>query len=428
MQLEHEIAGSRYLYGADFGLTWHGFPYQSYVTTWDVDTYNAYASDQGQPWYNETSFDPLLGYDPVSGGAAPYPIQKTGSAPYLLRAATDSASAATAMATGVKTDSGNISWRRNDPTVGAIETIAQMMRSNGGAAIGVVSSVPFNHATPAAFVSHNIDRNNYDQIADEIIHIARPEVVIGGGHPGWSGYITWQQLDTIRSSPDYVLVERVAGQNGGAALLDAANSIAADKKLFGLFGGSAGNFDAPVPQDNPGNPGFTVENENPSLMDATNAALTVLSRNRNGFFLMVEQGDIDWANHANNYSMMIGCMWNMENAVKAAAAFVDTPGDDIDWSNTLLVITADHANSYMRLTDSPKLGAGDLPEQVGSSYPCGEVTYGSSGHTNELVTIYAKGKDASLFYDFEGDWYSATRIIDNTHIFMVMAKAAGLFH
>ena len=420
MQFEYEVALSRYLYGGDFSLVWNSFPYRTYVTTWDIDTYNAYAADLGKPPFNETSFEAVVGYDPAKGGIAPYPIATTGTQAYLTRMATDSASAATAIATGMKTDNGNISWLAGDPPNGAIETIAEKMRAQKSASIGVVSTVPYDHATPAAFVSHNPQRDNYSQIADEIINVTKPEVVIGGGHPSWNGtYTTAAQLDALRNSTDYVLVERIAGQNGGENLLNAANSLPTGKKLFGLFGGAGANFDPPAPADNPGNPGFTVQEENPSLAEATEAALTVLSRNKKGFFLMVEGGDIDWANHANNYNMMIGCMWSLEDAVKTAVAFVDRPGDDINWNNTVLIVTADHSTGYMRLTDSPILGIGQLPHG-------GEMTYGTTGHTNELVMIYATGNLTKYFKQYEGIRYPGSIIIDNNDIFDAMSEAAGL--
>lgn len=426
-QLEHEIAESRYLYGQDYGLEMHYFPYQSSVATWSVNSYNVYAGDLGLPLYSEDTFDPLVGYDPAKGGSAPYPLDLTGDQAYLLRIATDSAAAATALATGVKTDNGNISWLRGDPGGGALATIAEMMRDQKGASIGVVSTVPFNHATPAVFVSHNVNRSNYTQIADEIIGTIRPEVVIGAGHPTWiSGYVTALQLDTLRNSAEYELVERVAGQDGGVNLLYAAAALPAGKKLFGLFGGGGGNFPWPIPRDNPGYPGFVIESENPSLAEAARAALMVLARDPDGFFLMVEAGDIDWANHARNYAAMIGTTWQLEEAVRAAVDFVETPGDGIDWDNTLLVVTFDHANSYMRLTDSPVLGKGDLPAQSGTSYPDGEVTYASGGHTNELVTVYAAGEWARAFEEFEGAWYPGTGVLDNTQVFEAMARAAGL--
>lgn len=427
MQLENEISLSRYLHGTDDGLAWQSFPYQAFVTTWDVSSYNAYASDLAAPPFDEATFDPLIGYDPSQGGVAPYPLDLSGIPAYLGRAATDSASAATALATGFKTDSGNISWLRNDPPGGALETVAEMMRAQKGAAIGVVTTVPISHATPAAFVSHNTNRGNYYQIADEIINVTAPEVVIGGGHPSWNGgYVTAAQLAGLRASTVYSLVERESGQDGGVNLLYAAESLDPGLKLFGLFGGSGGNFEPPVPHDNPGHPGFIVESENPSLAEATTAALLTLARDHDGFFLMVEGGDIDWANHANDFAGMIGTMWQLNQAVAAAIEFVERPGDDIDWTNTLLIVTADHATGGLRLNDAMPLGQGDLPLQVGSSYPDGDVAYNTGGHTNELVTLYAIGSGLDLFALYEGARYPGARILDNTEVFLVMARAAGL--
>jgi alkaline phosphatase len=432
MQLEHEIAASRYLYGIDNGLAWHSFPDQLYVATWDVTTYNAYAASLGKAPYSERSFDPVIGYDPspTSGGEAPYPIYLFGSASYFLLAATDSASSATAYATGVKTDNGNIAWERGDPWCGKLKSIVQDLGRYRNASIGVITTVPFNHATPAAFASHNTSRTNYEEIADEMISTTRPEVIAGGGHPNWcTTYFSAASLASLRSNTDYRLVERVAGQSGAARLVDAALNLDPGKRLFGLFGSSNGDFDAPVPHDAPGFPDFDVVDENPSLADMVEVALTVLGGNPDGFFLMSEQGDIDHANHANDYAMMIGTMWGLEEAVKAAMEFIDRPDDQLDWGNTLLIVTADHANSLMRLSDTKVLGMGDLPTQLGGAswtYPDGEVTYGSMGHTNELVTLYATGSNAALFEQYAGARYPGTRIIDNTEVNAVMRKAAGL--
>ena len=428
MELENEIATSRYLYGADIGLSWHTFPYQTYMSTWDVSSYNVYANYFEAPSYDEASFDPLVGYDPLWGGIAPYPVDRAGDISYITRTATDSASSATAFATGIKTVSGNISWLRGDPPDGALETIAEIIRAEKGGAIGVVSTVPFSHATPAGFVSHNTSRSNYIQIAEEIINQTKPEVVIGGGHPSWCGntYISAVQLDGLRHSTEYILVERVSGEDGGVNLLYTAQSLPLDKKLFGLFGGSGGNFEPPSPRDNPGYPGFVIESENPSLAEATESALIVLSRNSNGFFLMVESGDIDWANHANNFSQMVGTTWALEEAVITAINFIELPNDGINWTNTLLIVTADHSTGGLRLNDEMILGKGDLPLQEGSSYPDEELIYLSGSHTNQLVSFYAKGRSLDLLRKYEGVWYPGTNIIDNTQVFNVMVEALGL--
>jgi alkaline phosphatase len=226
-----------------------------------------------------------------------------------------------------------------------------------------------------------------------------------------------------------VLAERSAGADGSAALLAAAEKAAKEnRKLFGLFGGKGGNFEPPVPSDVPGTPTIIRGSiENPTFADAVTAALKVLSRDRDGFFLMAEQGDIDWANHADDYRWMVGTVHDLNEGVKAAIAFVDRPGDDIDWDNTLILVTSDHGNSYMRLNDAKPLATGDLPAQVAvngtQTYPDGEVTYGSGSHTNELVSLYARGSGAGIFRKFEGTWYPGTGIIDNTHIYKAMRAA-----
>jgi alkaline phosphatase len=442
MNIEHEIATSRYLYGKDSGLSFHRLPYQGNVATWDVDTYKNWSGGE----YDPKAIVPTMGYDPNIGGKKPYPLgpELPGAENYLSAAATDSASSATAWATGYKTDAGNLAWLPGDPVDGELKTIAELLREKKGYAIGVVSTVPFTHATPAAHVSHNVYRNNYDQIGHEILTEVKPEVVIGGGHPGFGndlsfGYISQADYSVFKDpdySGEYVFVERAEGVDGGVSLLEAAQQAVKDnKKLFGLFGmAGGGNFESLDPQDLPSTP--TVKqftNENPTFTEATLAALKVLSQDEDGLFLMAEQGDIDWANHANDFHRMVGTTYDLHMAVQAVIDFINQPDDNMDWANTLLIVTSDHSNSYMR--NQTVLGAGDLPEQNGlgscgyggdkCTYPEGEVTYVSTNHTNELVRLYACGAGAKRFLKYEGKWYPGTRILDNTQIFHVMMEAAG---
>lgn len=362
--------------------------------------------------------------------------------------ATDSASAATAIATGYKTDDGNLAWLPGDPADGKLTTIAEQLRADKGFSIGVVSTVPFNHATPAGFVSHNISRNNYapgnldsknpmppgypSNIAEEILFDVKPDVVIGGGFG--SNYV--KGLDLAKLPSDYVFVQRQAGVDGGSSLYQAATSVDvnAGEKLFGLFGGSGGNFDYHGVADTPGTPTITRGSiENPTLADAVTSALTVLSKDPQGFFVMFEQGDIDWSNHANDFENMIGGVWDLDQAVRAAEAYVDRPGDNITWDNTLMIVTSDHSNSYLR--NQTVLGIGDLPTQVAASsgsstygstwsYPDGDVTYRSGNHTSELTTLSARGTGSALFQDYAGTWYPGTNIVDNTQIYSVLKQAS----
>jgi len=449
MGYQNEVALSRYLYGNDDGLVWMDFPYSGYVTTWDIDTYNRYASNAGASLYSEDRFTPSYGYDPERGGEKPYghgeipeynyffsslPTAGGGEDTYAYPS-TDSAAAATAIATGHKTDSGNISWKSGDPDGGELISIAELYMSRLGSAIGTVTSVEFSHATTGPFVAHNVYRGNPGQIANEIINEFRPDVVIGGGHPDWeSGYISWSAYNTVKNSDEVEFVERVDGVNGGESLLEAAErAVSGGKRLFGLYGNSSGYFDSYEALDTPGSPGFIRNPDSPTLAEGVEAALMVLSEDDDGFFLVVEQGDIDWANHYRNYHWMINAMYDLELAVGKAVEYVERPGDDIDWSNTLLLVTADHVTGALRMSDEIISGAGDLPEMTGSRYhyefPGGEARYITTVHTNEPVMLYAKGPGSILRIireNYEGSWYPGTRLIDNTQLFDIMADFGGI--
>jgi alkaline phosphatase len=475
MSAATEVAASRYLYGKDGGLVWQKLPSRAYVATWDVNVYNSHARRAGRPPYARSSFTPVLGYDVRADGPKPI-IGPDASRRFPPGPATDSASAATALATGFKTDSGNIAWLPGDPPEGQLTTIAEEFRAETGAGIGIVSTVPFDHATPASFVSHNTSRSAYYTglkgykglgMADEIILRTKPDVVIAGGsplldNPGFDtkrGYISESLYRTLQTSRDYLLVERKPGQGGGKAIADGAAQAAREgRKLFGLFGGKGGNFEVPRVEDSPGRPQVTPgSEENPSLAEATEAALGYLVRNPGGFFLVVEQGDIDWANHDNDFRAMVGSVADLDGAVRAALAFVDRPGDAIDWTNTVLLVTADHATGGLFLDPSKSLGPGDLPRQdarveekeapppTGSDrgpaangvvlkepdyaspnvYPDGDVSYGTAGHTNELVDLAVTGAAARTFMKFRGSWYPGP-ILDNTQINAALREALGL--
>jgi alkaline phosphatase len=305
-------------------------------------------------------------------------------------------------------------------------------------------------------------------IADEIILRSKPELVIGGGsplldNPGFDpkkGYISESLYRKLQSSRDYLLVERKPGQDGGRAIVEGAAAAAREgRKLFGLFGGQGGNFEVPRVEDAPGHPRVTPGSmENPSLADSTEAALRYLAHDPDGFFLVIEQGDIDWANHDNDFRSMIGCVADLDSAVRTALTFVDRPGDAIDWTNTVLIVTADHATGGLFLEPGRPLGPGDLPRQDArvespetagpkaggepgmaangavlkkpgyaspNIYPDGEVSYGTAGHTNELVDLAVVGAAARTFMRFRGSWYPGP-IIDNTQINAALREALGL--
>ncbi|MBN2081232.1 alkaline phosphatase [bacterium] len=472
MHVNNEIAASRYLYGTDKGLSFHSWPYQAPMSTWDVSTYDRYAwerntgqvrgASQSTEKYNSASFDPLVGYDPSLGGTRPREGGPAASDWYFIEGlpvwgatpddgvkepATDSASAATAFSTGRKTDDGNLAWLPGDPADGSLTTILEGFRNQLGGAIGACSTVQFSHATPAAFLAHNVNRNNYGEIAHEIITETQPDYCVGAGHPTFTQngdgtpndrYCPVDDLDALKGNPDYIVVERQTGANGGVALADAVDQAVADgKKVFGIFGGAGGNFETPIPSDTPGQPSFQVEEANPSLAEVAVAGLELLSQNPNGFILILEQGELDWENHDNDFAGYIGAMYDTEECAKAVVDWINQDGDAITLDNTMVILLPDHTH-YIRLGSA--LGQGDLPEQVAWEngdqtdpwmhnwqYPDGESVWASQNHTNELGMIYAIGGDsAARFASYEGRLYTGTRIVDNCDIYAVMAGWLGV--
>jgi alkaline phosphatase len=416
-----ELAASRYLYGSDDGLAWRNFPFLAWATTWSIDAYDKHAATAGKSPYDEASFDPSLGYDSSRIGEKPWPLSSLADdIPYLTAAVTDSAAAATAMSTGSKTKAGCIAWS-GGASGGELQTLPELMRSRLGSMIGVVTTVPFDHATPASFVAHASERSDYASLAAAMtLGSFRPDVMIGGGHPDWcASYFSLSSLEAARSSALWTIAERRAGLDGERSLAEAAASDGS-KGLFGLFGGADGAFEAPVPNGSFGAlglPVFTRNSENPSLASCVVAAARRMASAPGGFFLMAEQGDIDWANHANDLPRMLGAIYSLDEAVRAAIAWVNEPGDDVDWGNTLIIVTADHATGLPRFDLAQDSRAGRMPT----------LAYSTTGHGNELVTLAAIGDRATeLFSSRIGVDRPGTRILDDTDVYRVMRAFAGL--
>ena len=83
--------------------------------------------------------------------------------------------------------------------------------------------------------------------------------------------------------------------------------------------------------------------ENPTLSQMTSAALTVLEKNELGFYLMVEAGEVDWANHQNNIDNSIGAVFSGEDAFKTIVKWVE---ENSSWDETQLIVTADHGHLF----------------------------------------------------------------------------------
>lgn len=366
--------------------------------------------------------------------------------------ATDSAAAGTAISTGEKTEAGNVCWEAGDPPDGALANLGERCDSLGWA-VGVASTVPFCHATPACFVAHSPDRNHYYDgyegrtgpgISEEMIEGGLADLIVGAGHPGWEnpdwsnsrGHISREYYDRlVRGDTRYVLAERTVGMDGAVLLAEAVEGLDPDDGVgvFGLFGGAQGCFEPPVPAGDGTGAVEPVTEENPTLAETAVAALDYLSRDDQGFFLVLEQGDIDWASHNNNYHWMIGSMWDLETAVDDVMGYIDTSAA-LSRENTLVLVTSDHSNGYMRLAMNNPLGRGELPAMEGEdpnrTYPNAQVTWGCKVHTNELVSVAAAGPERALelLRSCEGTppAPAVEGIVDNTHLYSVLAGCARL--
>ena len=338
-------------------------------------------------------------YDPKLGGAFPW---EDGADPeYIKNFYPDSANTATTLYTGQKTYSGGIGV---DIFEDSIETLGEKATADGKS-FGIVSSVPFSHATPAAAAAHVNNRNKYteDSFADEndgakvdefgheipdsdnifrqIIEETQPAVVLGGGHPvGESEYqyiseAGYNDLVNGKYDDDYTFLER--GPDAGQTLLDTAKDINPDEgdRLFGLYGarGQGGNLPWKTADGDYSNTGLNGRldgerplekgetdaefiakeiDENPSLAELTQASLDVLGQDKDGFWTTIEGGDIDWSAHDNNLDNMIGTSRDFADSVGVVQDWIAENGG---YEENLLIVTADHDHYFTLNEDFPEL-------------------------------------------------------------------------
>lgn len=278
---------------------------------------------------------------------------------------TDSAAAATAMATGVKVGNGVISMAL--PGNGApLETALERFKASGKST-GLVTTTIITHATPAAFGAHEPSRNNYSGIADDYLNDSRPNVLLGGAEH---------------------LTAAAAAAAGYTVVVDRDGLQALEREPEVLVSGQFGYGDMPYESDGLG--------RLPHLSEMTLAALEILENDPDGFFLLVEGGRIDHACHANDIERAIGETIEFSRAVAVAVEWVDSQPD------TLLVVTADHETGGLHILANN--GAGNLPS----------VAWGTTGHASAPVPVFALGIDAE----------PVPGILENTDIFLLLMNSS----
>ncbi len=226
---------------------------------------------------------------------------------------TDSASAATAMSAGIKTYNNAIAV---DNDGSEVKTVLEAAKEQGKAT-GLVATSEITHATPASFGSHDESRQNMNAIADDYY-----DELINGKH----------KVDVLLGGGTDLLVRKDRNiaeefKKDGYSYVTNRTELLADKneQVLGLFAER-------------GMPKMIDRTEDtPSLKDMTASAIERLNKDKDGFFLMVEGSQVDWAGHDNDIVSAMSEMEDFEKAFKAAIEFAKKD------KHTLVVATADHS-------------------------------------------------------------------------------------
>ena len=352
----------------------------------------------------------------------------------------DSAGTATAIHSGQKTRIGMLGVGpqavRGDCSARAAHSLPLMGEeaTRHGKGLGIVSTARITHATPASVYARSVDRNweadaaiPEDQRGPACPDIARQlvasdfDVALGGGRVAFFGEDRGgRRLDKAADLPgDW------AARTGGTVVSNAAELAAApaDVPVLGLFSTSHMTYMADR----------TPDNDEPTLTEMTASALSRLSNDADGFYLMVESGRIDHGHHAGQAG------YALEEAVEFARA-IQYAIDNTDPADTLILVTADHShvftiagypqrgNDILGVVIPPEgggddddgasagpslaadgkpyttLGYGNGPGAVAGDRPVPEtgvkarqqalVPLGSETHGGEDVAVYARGPGA----------------------------------
>jgi len=400
----HLEAVSYYEYGKDARQIYNRFPFQFAISTYMADT-----TETGYGYCGH-GYDPVLAWSDFE---------------YVMKCYTDSAAAATALSTGVKTYQGAIGVDLGEqPLLHALE-VAEMH----GKATGVVTSVEWTHATPAGHVAHNLSRNNYAEIGQEMVYDSAADVIMGAGHPCYDadgvyndctntfnyvgGEDTWYDLEAGIAGGDadgdgeadlWVLVQE---RDEFQALMDGPTPkrVLGTAQVYQTLQQGRGGDGYADPYMVP------LIDTVPTLEEMTKAAINILDDDPDGFFLMVEGGAVDWASHGNQSGRIIEEALDFERSVEGV---VDWVKENSNWGETLLIVTADHETGYLTGPGSDPTwepivnnGAGVLPG----------MEWHYDGHTNNLVPLSAKGDAARMFSRYaDGHDPVRGRYADNTNV------------
>lgn len=277
-------------------------------------------------------------------------MEKTAFDPYLVglqttypedekENVTDSAAAATAMSGGVKTYNNAIAV---DNDKSDVKTVLEQAKENN-MSTGIVSTSEITHATPASYGAHEESRKSEDAIAndyyDEMINGKHKiDVMLGGG-------TDFFERDDRNVAQQF--------KKDGYSYVKSADELKKDKndQILGLFAESG--MDKMIDRDE----------KQPSLADMTTSALDRLKGDKDGFFLMVEGSQIDWAGHDNDVVGAMSEMRDFEQAFEKVRDFAKENGE------TLVIVTADHSTGGISIGSDGEYNWDPAPIQAAKHTP-----------------------------------------------------------
>ena len=281
---------------------------------------------------------------------------------------TDSAAAATAIATGYRTKNRYLSV---DTSYNNLYTIFEHAEKLG-LSTGVVVTDEVVGATPAAFVTHYHSRSERREIARQFLDIDL-DVVIGGGAKYFL-LADSRHLDEEEMS----LVDELKskGYNFYYDFKELTESVSSDK-VFALLADDAL---------------LEADKREYSLGELTSIALKHLAANDKGFLLMIEGSQIDWAGHDKEPDYLLSEMDDFSNALKVVLKFAEKEG------NTLVIVTSDHETGGMAVTQGSYDGASLRIEFI------------NSYHTAGFVGVFAYGPGEKLFGGIYDNYFMGRKI------------------
>jgi alkaline phosphatase len=321
---------------------------------------------------------------------------------------TDSANSMSAYTTGHKSCANalGVYCARNRSNLGhpRVEPIARLVKRRTDMAIGIVTNTEIEDATPAGMVAQTRRRLDYNDIVKMFFEV-KPDVIMGGGAPNF-----WPKStpgSRRGDEDDFVKKFQEAGYKFAATAteMNAAAAEAGTGKLLGLFnrGNIDGALDLFVLKKG------TVANypDQPDVVTQTKAALSILSRNPNGFLLMVESGRIDKYSHSLDWERAVFDTIMLDNAVKVAKDFAG------DRNDTLIIVVPDHAHpvSLVGTFDDDK--PGQLPrDKLGTYASAGFPNYPAPNADGYPATVDVSRRLAVMFGAYPDHCFAGKPYLD----------------